>query len=68
MFCKIHRSDLAGMIGRLKAKEGKVISPSSTVPNRRMTTAQLRQKMVGVQEERRHLKRKNVVLARINGS
>lgn len=49
-----------GMIGILKAKEGKVISPSSIVPNKSMTTLQLGQKMEIAQEERGGLKRKNV--------
>ena len=60
--CRIHRSDLAGMCGRLKIKGSKMVSPSSHMPNKSMTPGQLIQKVDGLQGERRILKRRNVVL------
>ncbi len=50
------------MVGRLKAKEGKVVDASCKITHESMTAGQLRQKVNSLQGERRVLKRRSVFL------
>ena len=60
--CKVHRGDLMSMTSQERSKKSLAVSIDSPIPNIRLTTRQLHEKVSLLQKERRNLKRRGVVL------